>query len=926
MIFRSTLRLLLFLLVCSPLFGYAASVQLSQDSMKQIPNSMMQSIALYLKQIEEKSDHDELDTSFVIAQLHMRWPVENVLVYQNDNGFVFDVVLKSKIIKIQTQGFKLLNKKQLKRLLDLDESSYLSTQMLEFYENKIAQHYLQNGYLAAKVDLELLSLSEKGYMLKIHVQEGQLCKIQALNVEVSSKYNNQILKWFDAHDVHQSAPCSEVNIQKAIKKINKKMRKKNYYSFSLTNRSEHFSSDQYSGSYAFDFQLGPKYRFEFYGNTFAFERDANMLRALKYEDEKEFSQSWIKFNAVNGIQKSYAQKGYPHAKVTYEDWHSKKEDIRTMKFKIIRGKKVKIKKILFNGHHQIKLKELEKIFHQNADKLTRQGIYHEQELTDMVEVLLAYYQSKGFLNTTIDWPQISYSGSMDSVQVEYRIDEGLQTYLEGLEIHGNTTLTNMEIERVLKLKFKVPYNPILIKTKMDELKTFYQKRGFRYVQIKYPLIDEIDSQSYVLPITIDEGPLMKVGQIIVDHQITTKEKVVKRLIDIQEGELFDEQKVRDARRNLLQSGYFNGVEIKHFESLQGQNHEDLYFQLRERKRRTLLFRPGFSLDDGVRSAFELRFNNILGTGRQLYTTVQLNRRIQNNSTFERRLGVSFIEPYVLKGVQGRFSFFNERRDELQFDIDRTSLLLSLERRMGKRFRPSVHWNLEYRNPFNVQDSAVLNPVDETAARFGSVGVSIDFDYRDNILNPFKGLFSRLQYEYYDQAFLSESEFSKIYVQNTLYFPFYKRFRSILALRFGFSKSHGDSASANEKSIPIEKRFRLGGSSSFRGLSLNCIGGLSSTIPENCGSSFQAPGGNSVFNYMYEVLVPLIGQVDLAFFTDGGNAYASSEDFDVFNIRNSAGLGLRMNTFFGPLRLDYGVVLDRRDGEPFGTIHFSIGQF
>ncbi|MNC98419.1 Outer membrane protein assembly factor BamA [compost metagenome] len=52
----------------------------------------------------------------------------------------------------------------------------------------------------------------------------------------------------------------------------------------------------------------------------------------------------------------------------------------------------------------------------------------------------------------------------------------------------------------------------------------------------------------------------------------------------------------------------------------------------------------------------------------------------------------------------------------------------------------------------------------------------------------------------------------------------------------------------------------------------------------------------------------------------------NSDFDVLEIRNSAGFGFRYNTFFGPMRLDFGMLLDRREGENFGMLHFAVGQF
>jgi outer membrane translocation and assembly module TamA len=75
-------------------------------------------------------------------------------------------------------------------------------------------------------------------------------------------------------------------------------------------------------------------------------------------------------------------------------------------------------------------------------------------------------------------------------------------------------------------------------------------------------------------------------------------------------------------------------------------------------------------------------------------------------------------------------------------------------------------------------------------------------------------------------------------------------------------------------------------------------------------------------------MPLIGDLRGAAFCDVGNVWAGAESFDLFLPRWTAGLGLRLSTPVGPVALDYGFNLDRRVdlGEPFGSLHFSIGVF
>jgi outer membrane protein insertion porin family len=78
----------------------------------------------------------------------------------------------------------------------------------------------------------------------------------------------------------------------------------------------------------------------------------------------------------------------------------------------------------------------------------------------------------------------------------------------------------------------------------------------------------------------------------------------------------------------------------------------------------------------------------------------------------------------------------------------------------------------------------------------------------------------------------------------------------------------------------------------------------------------------------ELRFPIYGQLGGGLFADIGNLWADAANLNPFDLRPTAGAGLRLATPVGPIAVDYGIVLKRRHGlsEPFGTLHFSIGLF
>jgi outer membrane protein assembly factor BamA len=142
-----------------------------------------------------------------------------------------------------------------------------------------------------------------------------------------------------------------------------------------------------------------------------------------------------------------------------------------------------------------------------------------------------------------------------------------------------------------------------------------------------------------------------------------------------------------------------------------------------------------------------------------------------------------------------------------------------------------------------------------------------------------------------------------------------------SFRFGFNQQ----LERGSTTYP-DRLFYLGGVDSLRGFP------LWSVVPEDLDRELEAGeipirGGDVALNPRVELRIPVFGVWQTALFLDTGNLWAvSSEVFDTFRLRYSAGLGLRVSTPVGPLALDYGVNLDRRPGEDFGAVHFSIGLF
>jgi outer membrane protein insertion porin family len=122
-------------------------------------------------------------------------------------------------------------------------------------------------------------------------------------------------------------------------------------------------------------------------------------------------------------------------------------------------------------------------------------------------------------------------------------------------------------------------------------------------------------------------------------------------------------------------------------------------------------------------------------------------------------------------------------------------------------------------------------------------------------------------------------------------------------------------------VPFFERYYLGGPNTIRSFKSREIS------PED--SSGTLIGGNVQVLGNLEYSVPLPFGIRAAVFFDAGNVYGPDQSVhtpvDLTNLKYAVGPGLRWNSPFGPIRVDYGVNPNPKSGEKFGNIQFSMGS-
>ncbi|MBU1998390.1 MAG: outer membrane protein assembly factor, partial [Candidatus Omnitrophica bacterium] len=198
----------------------------------------------------------------------------------------------------------------------------------------------------------------------------------------------------------------------------------------------------------------------------------------------------------------------------------------------------------------------------------------------------------------------------------------------------------------------------------------------------------------------------------------------------------------------------------------------------------------------------------------------------------------------------------------------------------------------------------------------STSYELTYDSRDNILDPSKGKVYSGSVEIAGGPFGGDKDFWRFFGMTSYYFPVWRKSVVEAKGRIGLADSYGDSSR-----VPIYERYFAGGANTVRGYRERKIGPIDSRTNDPMGGDSMLIG-NLEYNY------PLANFFKLAAFYDVGNVWSEINDLGLSGLKSGVGFGFRLKTPIGPLKLDYGIPLNKESGEDSkgdGRFHFSMSH-
>ncbi len=451
------------------------------------------------------------------------------------------------------------------------------------------------------------------------------------------------------------------------------------------------------------------------------------------------------------------------------------------------------------------------------------------------------------------------------------------------------------------------FSPSIASQLESRLQSIANNAGYFDAKVTVTALDPTDAGEFKqvdLTTSANYGRKYRVREIQLTGNEKVKDRYFSRMFEEVTDQPYNPDAASDVVSDMLKSGAFRRVTAIPIVVDKDAGQLDLKVEIEESKHQELGIFSGFGTYEGAIVGFEYRHLNMFGLVRRFDSLIEASQRGLTGK-------VNYTDPrFMWSDWQASLGLFGHYRLNEGYTKFENGLRAELRREFHKNDSITFFAQGSY---VDIIDFEIDEPLlgDETYID-SFIGLSYEVDHRDDLAVPRRGYFFQASNAVGSSVIGGDYDYLRSTLKFSYHFPIGPT-TVHLGARSGAIFSLGGN---DDELLPIDLRFFSGGPRSVRSFPERELG------PSD--SSGYPIGGEfyTTFNAEYEI--PIVGPISLAVFADGGNLLFEFEDASFDQMHYAGGLGLRLNSPLGPLRLDYGHNLNRGEDEPAGAFHIGFG--
>jgi len=789
--------------------------------------------------------------------------------------------------------------------------------------------------------------------LEIDYKSPKQYEIGPIIVEGADNYDHQAIKLIAGLRQGQTIYIPGEQISKAIK---------NLWAEGIFSDVEIFADKEVAGVIYLTIKVTPRpklSRFRFVGVN---KRDADKIREeIQLYSGKTITENLV-FQTENKIKGYFREKGFYSVGIDIKrQIDSLMNDSELFVITINTGSKVGIKEINFEGNETLSDFKLKAAMKDTKKKgilrIFKRSKFTQSSYEKDKKAIISKLNSAGLRDASISFDTVYLADSKNLI-LTIRIDEGGKYYFGDIEWIGNSKFRSSYLDTVLGIKRGDLYNKELLEKRLfmsqdgRDISSLYMDRGYLFFQV-IPVETNVTDNHINYQMRIIEGKEARIKRIIITGNTKTNDHVIRREIRTKPGDLFNRNDIIRTQRELAQLGYFNpeAFQVNPMPN-PADGTVDIEYVVEEKSSDQIELSGGYGgagpMGRGrVIGTLGLTFNNFSAKNmfkKGAWTPLpggdgqRLSIRAQTNGRFYQGYNFSFTEPWMGGKKPNSLTTWLSHTalgngylpsNPLYTGIAITGAGVGMGRR--KKWPDdyfTAYYELSYQYydvtddqrfgifsngyandialKYVLQRSSINQPI------YPQSGSSISFTAKSTM--PYSAFDKVDDYTNYTaQERYKYLEYYKLKLTGEWFIPLTADKKLVLMPRFGFAFM---GAYASTKGVTPFERFSMGGS----GLTgINQLGGREIIAlrgyDDNTLSSNE--GDPLIAKYTLELRYPISLNPSATFyalaFAEAGNTFPSFRQFNPFNVKRAAGVGIRVFLpMFGMLGLDYGLGFDRLD--------------
>jgi len=553
-----------------------------------------------------------------------------------------------------------------------------------------------------------------------------------------------------------------------------------------------------------------------------------------------------------------------------------------------------VKKIEFHGNEPIPGELLLNKMNSRGETLIEKLKFWKKEpvlstfmLEEDVERLETFYQRNGYLN-----PEVTYdiNRNKKKATIHINIETG-----EPVVIRNVTYSELADEEQAAILSKAIKKQPFtdgdrFVDSKILEYEAEISKKfhdnGYPFFEVKRQL--DLDTTIRKVDIHYEINPQEKAyfGETTIEGDSIVEERFVRKQLKFTPGEIYSQEKIEQTQQKLFNTDIFSYVVIRPQKDQVKQQNIPIYIELEELSPWSLEAGLGYGTEDRLRVSARLTKLHFLGGARKFIFTGK------RSHFYPLSLETKLIQPNLLTdNLNLILNPFYISENEISYRVERLGSGLTLQQIFSRNTTGYFMYSLERNFLENKTEiDSISGKIRKDIHNKSGITVGINRNTTDNPFSPTKGWKINGNFTLMGIGFKSKYDYYKGEIGINRYYQLDKDWVLAGRLDAGFIKPFDGSET------PIEDRFLIGGASSLRGWGRHQI------APKN--EQGKLIGGNSMLEGSLELRFPVYDIFSGVTFMDAGNVWDDAFDYDLEQLRYNAGLGLRVNTPIGPVRLDF----------------------